>query len=118
MATTSKTTNPAELANALYKSLFDYAIDANRVVVNGMERTWQEQIEAMEGAMERIKPLADAKQPADVMSAQLAFATDLNKQAVATTTSLLQIQRDTSTELTEIANASVKAIVGALPKAA
>ena len=118
MATTSKTRNPAELASTLYKSLFDYAIDANRIVASGMERTWHEQVEAMESAMERIKPLADAKQPADVMSAQLALATDLNKQAVATTTNLFQIQRDTSSELTEIANASVKAIVSALPKAA
>ena len=115
---TSKTKNPAEQANMLYKSLVDYAIDANRVFVTGVERSWQEQVEALEGAFERIKPLADVKQPADLVSAQLALATDLNKQAVASTTNLFQIQRDTGAELGEIANASVKAIAASLPKAA
>ena len=114
--------NPAEQANVLYKSLVDYAIDANRVVVTGMERSWQEQVEAFEGAFERIKPLADVKEPTDLVSAHLALAKDLNKQAIATTTSLFQIQRETGTELGEIANASVKAsvqaLVASMPKAA
>ncbi len=119
---TSKPKNPAEQANVLYKSLVDYAIDVNRVVVTGLERSWQEQVEAVEGAFERIKPLADVKEPAELVSAQLALAKDLNKQAVATTTSLFQIQRETGSELGEIANASVKAsveaLVASMPKAA
>ncbi len=118
----SKTTNPAEQANELYKSLVDYAIDVNRVVVTGIERSWQEQVEAVEGAFERFKPLADVKEPTELVSAQLALAKDLNKQAVAATSSLMQIQRETGTELGEIANASVKAsvqaLVATLPKAA
>ena len=46
----------------------------------------------------------------------------INKQAVTATTNLFQIQRETGTELGEIANASVKAgveaLVSSLPKAA
>ncbi len=118
MATTNKTRNPADQATALYKSLFEYTIDANRAIVAGIERSWQEQIETFEGAVDSIKPLADAKQPADFMSAQFALATDLNQKAVAATTNLLKIQRDTGEELREIANESVKAFSTVLPRAA
>jgi hypothetical protein len=114
----SKKTAPGDQAAALYTSLVHYAIDANRAMASGMERAWQGQIEAFEGAVESMKPLAGVKQPTDLVSAQMALATDLNKQAMAATNNLLQIQRETGEELRDIANESMKAFSSVMPRAA
>ena len=113
-----KTEQPLKQATELYATVLDQTIRANRIVAKGIERTIEEQLGLFEAAIESTRPLAAAKQPGDVLTAQIDVWKALNDRLVATTGKLAEIQRETSAELKDAVVDSLRAVNETMPKAA
>ena len=115
---TKKTTQPFKQPIDLYTAMLDRTIRANRIVAKGIERTIEEQFGLFEAAIDTTRPLVDAKQPEEVLAIQMDAWKALSEKLVATTGKLVEIQRETGSELKDVVVDSVRAVNETLPKAA
>ena len=106
---TKKTAQPFKQPIELYTAMLDQTIRANRIVAKGIERTMEEQLGLFEAAIDSTRPLAAAKQPEEILAVQMDAWKAFGEKLVATTGKLAEIQRETGTELKDIAVDSFKA---------
>ena len=115
---TKKTTQAVQAADRSVHRDADQTIRANRIVAKGIERTIEEQFGLFEAAIDTTRPLVAAKQPEEVLAIQMDAWKTLSEKLVATTGKLVEIQRETGSELKDVVVDSVKAVNETLPKAA
>ena len=101
---TKKTAQPFKQPIELYTAMLDQTIRANRIVAKGIERTMEEQLGLFEAAIDSTRPLAAAKQPEEILAVQMDAWKAFGEKLVATTGKLAEIQRETGTELKDIAS--------------
>ena len=116
--TKAKTQQPADKVAEMYSTMVEQAIRTNKVVSGGMERCVQEQMSLVEAAMESIRPLAEAKKPADMLSVQMEAFKAMNARMAETAANMMKIQQETGAELKDMMLENVKTITESMPKAA
>lgn len=108
----------AEKTTRLYAAMMDQTIRVNRIAAKGIERTIEEQFGLFEAAVESTRPLASARQPGEVLAVQVDAWKTFSEKLVATTRNLVEIQRETGTELKDVVVDGLMIVNETVPKAA
>ena len=118
MSTRKTEQQPLKQATELYSAMLDQTIRVNRVVAKGIQRTIEGQLGVFEAAVESTRPLATAKSPDDVLTAQVDAWRGLSGKLVETAGKFAEIQREAGAELKDIIIDGLKAVNETVPKAA
>ena len=108
----------AEKTTRLYAAMMDQTIRVNRIAAKGIGRTIEEQLGLFETAVESTRPLASARQPGEVLAVQVDAWKAFSEKLVATTRNLVEIQRETGTELKDVVVDGLRIVNETVPKAA
>ena len=115
---TKKAAQPFKQPFDLYTAVLDQTIRVNRIVAKGIERTIEEQLGLFEAAIDSTRPLAAAKQPAEVLAVQMDAWKAMSEKLVATTGKLAEIQREAGSEFKDVVVDGFKTVNESMPKAA